>query len=238
MGQMTLEVELISAKGLKDVNFFTKMSVYAVVSVLGGDSHEQQKTKSFVSQNCGTHPTWNNFHMDFTVDRSLVQQSRLALAFKLICKRRLGDKYIGQVVAPIKELYDTMANPNSTMTFVAYHVISKPSSKPKGELHFSYKFYDKVAVSPAEPPFAWPQFQREHTARGPPYVPRQPQYEDTALAPPYVLPQTQYEYTATALPYPPPQPRYKYTPSAPPLYGYTSTPPRYQFTASAPPLYG
>ncbi|CAB4262729.1 unnamed protein product [Prunus armeniaca] len=213
MEQRTVQLELISAKDLKDdVNFFTKMSVYAVVSVLGCDPRSQQKTKILAVRNCGTRPKWNNFPMNFTIDEYLAQQNRLALLFRLVCKRRLlGDKDIGQVVAPIKELFDAMADPSKcTMTFAAYQVVRKPSGKPKGELHFSYKFSDKVTVSQPAPPYApllyAPPPHPLLMYAQPPYV--QPTYAQPPYAPP--------PYDPPLPPIAPPPHGYDYTPSAPP----------------------
>ncbi|BBG93189.1 hypothetical protein Prudu_001123 [Prunus dulcis] len=56
MEQRILELELISAKDLKDVNFISKMDVYAVVSLQGDDSHGKQKTKTKVAKDCGPTP--------------------------------------------------------------------------------------------------------------------------------------------------------------------------------------
>ncbi|KAB2599417.1 vasodilator-stimulated phosphoprotein-like [Pyrus ussuriensis x Pyrus communis] len=204
MEQRILELELISAKDIKDVNLISKMDVYAVVSLQGDDVSRagKQKTKTKVSQGCGTHPTWN-FHMKFVLDEYLIQQNRISLVFKLVCQRSLGDKDIGQVLADA-----------ASMKFVAYQV-RMPSGKPKGELEFSYKFGDKVAASEAtltaasskvnEPVTAYPVVDLGSSAGPPP-----PGYE-------YPAPPQGYGY-------PPPPPGYGYPPP-PPGYGYPGPPP-------------
>ncbi|CAB4262731.1 unnamed protein product [Prunus armeniaca] len=231
MEQRTLELELISAKDLKDVNFVSKMDVYAVVSLQGDDSHGKQKTKTKVAKDCGTHPTWN-FPMKFTLDELLL--NRLSLEFKLVCDRSLGDKDIGQVVVPVKELFDSVAaaaaDPNS-MKFVAYQV-RKPSGKPKGELHFSYKFGDKVAA----PVMAAPPKVYESVTAAPPkgYEPVTA-YPMVGPSAPTVTGYSTYPPPAGSSKGPPPAPEYGYPPP-PPGYGYP--PPHGYGYPPPPPGYG
>ncbi|KAM1149534.1 hypothetical protein ACFX15_029692 [Malus domestica] len=107
------------------------MDVYAVVSLQGDDVSRasKQKTKTNVSQGCGTHPIWN-FHVKFILDEYLIQQNRISLVFKLVCPRSLCDKDIGHVVVFVKELLDFIKADAASMKFVAYQV-RKPSGKPK-----------------------------------------------------------------------------------------------------------
>ncbi|KAK3184911.1 hypothetical protein Dsin_032197 [Dipteronia sinensis] len=72
MGYKALDVNVISAKDLKDVNLITKMDVYAVVSI-SGDS-QKQKFKTPVKHDGGSNPTWN-FPVKFNVDDSLAHQN-------------------------------------------------------------------------------------------------------------------------------------------------------------------
>ncbi|RVW55612.1 Protein SRC2 [Vitis vinifera] len=120
MEYRTLEINVISAKDLKDVNLISKMDVYVVVSI-NGDSRSKQKTP--VDRDGGTNPTWN-FPMKFTVDESAAQQNRLTLSFKLRCERTLGDKDIGEVNVPIKELLDP-AGESKPIQFVSYQSATK-----------------------------------------------------------------------------------------------------------------
>lgn len=140
MGYRTLEINLISAKGLKQVNLFTKMDMYAVVSISDGDT-KVDKQKTPVDGEGDTNPTWN-IPMKFTIDESAAQQDRLTLVFMLRCQRSLGDKDVGEVNVPIKELLNGVQDGKMTQ-FVRYQV-RKPSGRPKGEFSFSYKFDEKV----------------------------------------------------------------------------------------------
>lgn len=142
MEYRNLEITVVSGKDLNKVNLITKMDVYVVVSVTGADDdRSNQKTKTPVDHDGDNNPTWN-FPIKFTIDDNAAVQSRLHLVFKLRCQRALGDKDIGEVDVPIKELLDS---PNSTGSkqFVSYQ-IRKPSGKPKGQLTFSYQFSDKI----------------------------------------------------------------------------------------------
>ncbi|KAM1086686.1 hypothetical protein EV1_012352 [Malus domestica] len=235
MEQRILELELISAKDIKDVNLLSKMDVYAVVSLQGDNVSRacKQKTKTKVSQGCGTHPTWN-FHMKFVLDEYLIQQNRISLVFKLVCQRSLGDKDIGQVVVPVKELLDSVKADAASMKFVAYQV-RKPSGKPKGELEFSYKFGDKVAASEATLTAASSKGNEPVTAYpvvGPSVQPvvgyggYPPPVGSSAGPPP-----PGYEYPAPpqGYGYPPPPPPGCGFPPPPPGYGYPPPPPGYGY---------
>ncbi|XP_020227733.1 protein SRC2 [Cajanus cajan] len=139
MEYRTLELILDSAKDLKDLNLFSKMDVYAVVSLSG-----HHKIKTPVDRNAGTNPTWN-FPVKFTFSESLARQNRLSLEINLHCERTLAaDKDIGQVHVPLRELLD-QAGDGKSFQHVSYQV-RKPSGKPQGAFNFSYKFADKFAA--------------------------------------------------------------------------------------------
>ncbi|KAG9143452.1 hypothetical protein Leryth_016448 [Lithospermum erythrorhizon] len=146
MEQRTLEITIISAKDLNKVNLITKMDVYAVVFI-SGDSNSKQKFKTPVDKDGGNNPTWN-FTVKFTIDEAAAQQNGLSLVLKLKSERVLGDKEIGEVRVPIKELLDSPGSVNGKQ-FVSYQ-IRKPDGKPKGFISFSYQFGEK-AVKVDEP---------------------------------------------------------------------------------------
>ncbi|KAG6664297.1 hypothetical protein CIPAW_02G083700 [Carya illinoinensis] len=209
MGYRTLEINVTSAKDLKDLNLFSKMDVYVVVSLSG----DKQKAKTKVDREGGTSPSWN-FPVKFTIDESAARQNRLNLEFKLRCDRSLGgDKDIGVVYVPVTELLNSTGDGKS-MQFVSYQV-TKPSGKPQGILNFSYKFIDKVA------------------AGGEPLVPEGKAYEPvTAYPAPVVgtsaLPYDGF-YPPAAAPHPPPPPYGYGYPPPPPGYGYPPPPPGYGY---------
>ena len=135
MEYRTLDITLQSARDLNNVNLISKMDVYAVVSISGGDKSSNQKTRTPVDHDGNASPTWN-FQMSFKLDEAALQTNRLTLDFKLVCERALGDKDVGAVSVPIKELFDTPDKAAEGQQFVSYQV-RKPSGKPKGQLSFS-----------------------------------------------------------------------------------------------------
>lgn len=134
-----LDIMILSAKGLKYVKHFSKMDVYAVVKISGVPNSEQ---KTNVDKDGGGNPTWN-FPVQFTIDEASARRNNQVLIFQLRCDRTVrGDKDIGEVQVPLKELLDNTVDGKSTKV-VSYQV-KQPSGKPKGELKFSYKFGDRV----------------------------------------------------------------------------------------------
>ncbi|KAG2693566.1 hypothetical protein I3843_08G098200 [Carya illinoinensis] len=227
MEYRTLEINVISAKGLKDLNLFSKMDVYVVVSLSG----DKQMTKTNVDRKGGTSPTWN-FTVKFTIDESAARQNRLNLEFKLRCNRSLGgDKDIGVVYDPVAELLNSTGYGKS-MQLVSYQVI-RPSGKPQGILNFSCKFMEKVATGGE-------LLMPEAKAHGPVIAYAAPVVGTSA--PPY-----DGFYPPAAAPHPPHQPYcYRYQPP-PPGYGYPvisalpyngSYPPDAAFHRPPPPPYG
>ncbi|WJX27859.1 Protein src2 [Trifolium repens] len=142
-----LELNIISAKDLKDVNVFSKMDVYAVVSI-SGDSVNLQTATTHIHRDGGKNPTWN-FPVKFTINESLANQNRLSLEIKLLSDRTLaGDTIIGTVHVPIKELLDNPAG--DSLRQVSYQVRTS-SGKAKGNLNLSYKFGEHVAAPATKP---------------------------------------------------------------------------------------
>ncbi|KAK1417869.1 hypothetical protein QVD17_27003 [Tagetes erecta] len=144
MSIRSLDLTLISAKGLNKVNLVGKMDVYAVVYISGA-GNQDQKHKTHVDKDGDSNPTWN-FPMHFKIDESAALSNRLTLVVKIKAESMFGDKDLGEVHVPIKELLEGSSSSSSgkPLQFVSYQV-RKPSGKPKGELNFSYKFGEKTA---------------------------------------------------------------------------------------------
>ncbi|OMO98490.1 C2 calcium-dependent membrane targeting [Corchorus olitorius] len=226
MAHRVLEINVISAKGLKNVNLIDKMDVYAIISLKG--SKHKQKTKTHVHKDCGKDPTWN-FPVKFTIDESLAKSNQLNLKFKIKCEKILGDKELGQVNVPVKELLDSPGDGGGSMKFVSFQV-RKPSGKPEGTLNFSYKFGDKVAE-----PFKEEKIKGDHPVTA--YPAAHHMAAGSSSAP--------YAAAAPTGHYPPPPPAgYGYPPQPvaaaayggyppqgppPPGYGYPPPPPGYGY---------
>ncbi|XP_047335884.1 protein SRC2-like [Impatiens glandulifera] len=151
----TLEINVRSAKHLSNVNYISKMDVYAVVFI-SGDSKSSEKFKTTIDRAGGTNPSWN-FPIQFSIDESAARQNRLTLVINLRCHRFLCDKNIGEIRVPIKDLLAPAAAGVNRPQFVTYQV-RKPSGSPRGgELLFSYKWADKrIAAKVEEPVTAYP----------------------------------------------------------------------------------
>jgi len=138
MENRTIEVTLISARDIQDVNLFTKSKVYAVAWIKGDPRPTKQRTVS--DKENGTNPTWNK-PMSFAVDEAALQQGRLVLEVEIRTEGAFGDKEVGHVSIPMKEFLGK--KPSGGVDFVSYQV-RKPSGKPKGTLNLSVKMNDPV----------------------------------------------------------------------------------------------
>ncbi|XAR52618.1 hypothetical protein NMG60_11020773 [Bertholletia excelsa] len=217
-----LEITVISADDLKDVNMLTKMDVYVVVSI-ANDPRTKRRTR--VDKDGGKNPRWND-RLSFSVDQSaLARQPNLCLVLTIRSERPLGDKDIGEVTIPINELLASNPTDDAPERIVDYQVRTA-SGKPKGTLRFSYKFREKItaatnhaAVSKGgeEPVTAYPP---AYAAASASYAPP----PGLAYAPPAGT------ATAYAKPggYPPPPPGYGYPPP-PPHYGPYPPPAGYAY---------
>ncbi|CAI8590093.1 unnamed protein product [Vicia faba] len=227
MEYRTLELNIISAKDLKDVNLFSKMDVYAVVSITGDPINPQTAT-THIHRNGGKNPTWN-FSVKFTVNESLANQNRLSLEIKLISDRAVGDTVIGTVHISLKELLD---NPSGDSLRQVGYQVRTTSGKSKGTLNLSYKFGEHVGAPAmksevknekvkgkheSEPVMAYPP---PGVAAGSSSVP----YAGYGYPPPQQAgygypPQQQQQQPGYGYP-PPQQPGYGYPPQQQPGYGY------------------
>lgn len=82
--------------------------------------------------------------MKYAIGGSSVEHHGTMLVIKLYCKRKLGDRYIGEVHQSLKDLYD-YAYPRGGSAVVCYPV-QKGSIESQGKLCFSYRFGDKVSI--------------------------------------------------------------------------------------------
>ncbi|XP_010549744.1 PREDICTED: protein SRC2 homolog [Tarenaya hassleriana] len=142
-----LDLTIISAEDLKDIQMIGKQDVYAVVSI-NGDARTKQKTP--VDKDCGTKPKWKH-HVKLTVDDTAARENRLTLVFQIIADRPIaGDKVIGEVSVPVKELLDQNSKSGDEEKTVTY-AVRLPNGKAKGSLKFSFKFGEKFTYGPNGP---------------------------------------------------------------------------------------
>jgi hypothetical protein len=173
MAYRVLEVTLHSARDLKNVNFISRMEVYAVATI-SGDPLTRQCTPP--DPYGGRHPAWNAT-LRFTVPPTAASAAG-CLHVLLRAERSLGDRDIGEVIIPLADVlsgpYDLGARPPQ---FASYQVRKLHRSETRGVLHLSYRLGPVVAPQsvfayPAPPP---PPPQLFETAPpSPPYVPPPP----------------------------------------------------------------
>ncbi|KAG5541506.1 hypothetical protein RHGRI_021361 [Rhododendron griersonianum] len=130
-----LEISVVSADVFKKPKFFNRPRAYVVVTLAGDSVVSRQRTP--VDERNGGKPHWN-FTMRFEVERSKLQRNSAVLVFQLRRRRTIGDKDIGSVYVPVKELFDDAGGTDCSRA-VAFPVSSR-SGKPKGVVYLSYVF--------------------------------------------------------------------------------------------------
>ena len=112
----SMELKVISCKHLKAFNFFQKLVVYAVVSIISDESKNSnqkhqiqclQRQKTPVDRDGNGNPEWNH-QLQFDLrDISLADSANYYVKFSLRCEGIVfGNKTIGEVCVPLKELID------------------------------------------------------------------------------------------------------------------------------------
>ncbi|XP_078158122.1 uncharacterized protein LOC144553802 [Carex rostrata] len=209
----TLDLTLISAKDLSNVNHFHKLEIYCEV-VLSTDPRSKQRT---LTDREGTkNPTWNST-LKFTVPANSDATSMLNVMLR--ADRSLGDREVGEVHITLKEILETATGDGPTEPkFVSYQVW-KPCGKAKGVLNISYKLSERfTAASGSGAPYQPPL-----TTAGNPYPPPPPGYPTLTPGPTQSV-VTAYPVASSApAPYAAPPP---YTYAPPPQYGYGPPPPQ------------
>ncbi|GJM94603.1 hypothetical protein PR202_ga11265 [Eleusine coracana subsp. coracana] len=147
-----LEVTLISAKDLKRVTFFSKMRVYAVASISGGDPRLPTH-RTYADREGGRNPMWHA-PLRFTIPRAAAgdhHHHALALHVLLRAERRafgFGDRDVGEVVVPVADLAA-----GEQQRHLSYQVRRPVSGRHRGVLHISYRLTDVDHAAAAPPPY-------------------------------------------------------------------------------------
>lgn len=143
----SLELKVMSCKGLQAFNFFQKLSVHAVVSLTSDNPsnkhhhlHQQpQKTKTDTEGD--KDPEWNQ---DMRFDLDSFSREDFDHLYLLVDLRYelgvFGDKSLGEVRVPLTDLVgdDEHGENCGVARFVSYEVRNQ-EKKPNGVLTFSYK---------------------------------------------------------------------------------------------------
>ncbi|XP_073271976.1 protein SRC2-like [Primulina huaijiensis] len=135
------EITLVSALDLKNVRRLGKMKVYARVSIGSGNPEAEKRTQT--DRHGETNPAWN-FTMKYTISESMIQHYNTMLVIKLYCKRKLGDRYIGEMHTPMKELFE-FAKPLGGSCILSFPV-QKGCVNSQGVIRLSCRFGEKVIL--------------------------------------------------------------------------------------------
>uniref|UniRef100_A0A0D9WCU4 C2 domain-containing protein n=1 Tax=Leersia perrieri TaxID=77586 RepID=A0A0D9WCU4_9ORYZ len=157
MACRVLEVTLVSAKDLKKVTVFSKMRVYAVASISGGDPWLPTH-RTHADREGGRNPRWHA-PLQFPIpagDDDGEDTRGLALHVLLRAERVVfGDRDVREVFVPVRDLL--AAAPDEQRRHVICHVRRQSSGRRCGVLHISYHVTDDAAPAP-ESARAFPRY--------------------------------------------------------------------------------
>ena len=131
-----LDITLNSAK---DLNLFSKMNLYVVVSIHSdyfnnnnnNNNNNTNQQRTHIDKDYGLNPKWN-FPMKFTVDVSTAEQNRLALVVKIKVEKKLtSDKEVGEAHMPIKELLESYGEELKDERHTSYSVRTQKAEGPE-----------------------------------------------------------------------------------------------------------
>ncbi|KAL6840968.1 hypothetical protein ACP4OV_029228 [Aristida adscensionis] len=160
MAYQVLEVTLISAEDLKRVTLFSKMRVYAVASISGGDPR-MPTHRTNADRDGGRSPAWHA-PLRFTIP-PVADPRCLALHVLLRAERALGDRDVGEVFVPVRDLAAAAAPEGSAggggePRRLSYQLRRPVSGRKRGVLHIACRLTDAPA------PFAAHQYVVAHDA--------------------------------------------------------------------------
>ncbi|RZC60414.1 hypothetical protein C5167_022176 [Papaver somniferum] len=143
----SMELKVMSCNGINVFNFFQKLCTYVTVSIVSEDPKEKQKKRNHDKQKTPIDregdgdPEWKHdirFDLKQILSSSaLTSLDHMFVHFDILAEGFLGDKSVGQVVVPLKELILESHGGGATR-FISYQVRGS-DGKPNGTLNFSYK---------------------------------------------------------------------------------------------------
>ncbi|KAI5008763.1 hypothetical protein ZWY2020_009811 [Hordeum vulgare] len=155
MAHRVLELTLVSASNLPDVNLFSGMEVYAVASVYG-DPRTRQRTRT--DREGETDPAWNQT-VWFAVSPTAAAAGRAYLHVLLRTERYFGssfgldDRDVGEVFIPVADLLAgaACAAGGTPWRCASYPVRKVQSARHRGTLSIAYRLGPVVAPPPPLP---------------------------------------------------------------------------------------
>jgi Ca2+-dependent lipid-binding protein len=126
--QRELEVTIISAQDLKNVNKFGKMSPYAEVWI-----HPSRKVATAVHTCGGTDPCWNAL-LRLVCEESLIEQGSGVLHIEILNHGSLPSREIGLVSVPLSQVIPRN-DKNSSQAKTTSLQVCEYSCPTKGQIH-------------------------------------------------------------------------------------------------------
>ena len=93
-----LELTLISASNLKDVNFISKMETYVVINLPPNSEYTSK-----VDSKGGVNPRWNEA-FGLLLPKTLLQRGDSRIKIEIYTLSTLGPKFVGDVSIPLSDI--------------------------------------------------------------------------------------------------------------------------------------
>lgn len=137
---MALEINIVSARSLSEVDPTPKAKLYVVVSLTGATQNEQ-KAQTHVDRDGGVNPTWN-FPVKFAVDVDGLDyfKTRIVFGVKYWEDGKGDQRDLGEVHVSVAELLQFGGDRNSRGYVAVSYPVRIPSGERVGVLNFEYKF--------------------------------------------------------------------------------------------------
>ncbi|KAJ7522481.1 hypothetical protein O6H91_18G013300 [Diphasiastrum complanatum] len=197
-----LELRIISARDLKDVNFIGKMKTYVVAYV-----NPFRKVSTHLDKDGGKNPVWDEKLVIPVEEQLLTQQAVLSL--EIYSHGSLSPKMVGSTQIPLAQAASAADKSDSSGFQRLDLQIRRPSGRIQGSITISsFQLGEKISM-----PTPTPMNQSSSSRPVPTYPPAAGYAPSSGPYQPY--PPPQYQYPGAG--YPPaayPQPNY-YTPPPP-----------------------
>jgi hypothetical protein len=131
-----LELNIISAQDLKEINLFGRMRTYGVAWI---DFEDKLMTQ--IDRTGGANPTWNDKFI-FRVEEQFLRSETSSLMVEIYCVGCLGDTLVGTVRVLLSNFLKGYGSKYfSGMSFSALQ-IRRPSGRPQGILNLGIMILD------------------------------------------------------------------------------------------------
>ncbi|KQK14716.2 protein SRC2-like [Brachypodium distachyon] len=194
MAHRVMELTLVSASDLKDVNTFSDMEVYAVATV-SSDPTTRQRTRT--DRWGGTDPSWDHHTHRFTVPPTAADAAVSGATLRVLLRTERffsRDRDVGEVIVPLAELLDGAGGAATSSRCASFRVRKvNCGAEHRGKLRVSYRLGPIVVPLPMLPPghdYSYGDGQYYH--RPPPYYWQYYGYPPPSYSSGYPAPPSRY----------------------------------------------